>query len=91
MNETIKNKTMSENLKERGLFKKYHITKSNGETIDPMSDFFVLRLDYHGEQKHASACRKAVIKYADEIKEHLPQLSKDLYYKYSGMNEGFKQ
>jgi hypothetical protein len=84
-----KNKTMSENLKERGLFNKYRISKTNGKPLHPQSEYFILRLDYYGsDTKHIDASRKAVIKYASEIKNHMPELSKDLYYKYSGLMDG---
>lgn len=52
--------------------------------VDEDSEYFVLRLDKGGKDKnHINACRKAVMKYADEIEPFIPQLAKDLREKYS--------
>lgn len=52
--------------------------------IDEGSEYFVMRLDNGGnDQIHINACRKAVIYYAELIKDHLPELSKDLIKRYS--------
>lgn len=52
--------------------------------IDENSEYFVLRLDDGGKDpKHIAACRKAVLTYAEEIKDHIPGLSKDLIERYS--------
>jgi hypothetical protein len=68
----------------KGLHLKYDITKNNGEPIDTGAEYFVLRFDWGGgDHKHVEACRRAVLKYADEIKDHLPELSKDLIERYS--------
>ena len=57
------------------------------EVTKPISDkfeAFVLRLDDFGDDKvHIDACRKAVLHYAELIKCHLPELSKDLIERYS--------
>ena len=48
------------------------------------AEYFVLRLDNNGkDQTHARACRQAVLHYAELIKDHLPELSKDLIQRYS--------
>lgn len=66
-----------------GLYGKYIIEKVNGNKIDRDAEYFILRLDSGGsDTKHFSACRKAIMTYADEIKDHLPKLSKDLIQKY---------
>ena len=52
------------------------------EPLDDGFEGFVLRLDKGGDPKHVEACRKAVLKYAEEIKDYLPELSKDLLDKY---------
>lgn len=81
--------TKSENPK--GLHKRYHImkfapTETDSLNLEPVAknaEYFVLRLDKNGsDPKHIAACRKAVIVYANEIKEHLPELSKDLIVRY---------
>ena len=44
----------------------------------------MLRLDNGGsDPKHIAACRKAILTYADEIEDHLPELARDLREKYS--------
>jgi hypothetical protein len=53
------------------------------EPVDPMAEYFVLRLDDIQKDKvHMDACRKSVLFYADLIKDHLPELSNDLIQKY---------
>lgn len=67
----------------QGLYPKYIVKKSNGNPVDEKAEYFVLRLDDNGkDKKHIEACRKAVLKYAYEIRDHLPELSKDLFAKY---------
>ena len=52
--------------------------------VDPLSEYFVMRLDNGGKDPvHIDACRKAVLYYAELIKDHIPQLSKDLIERYS--------
>jgi len=52
--------------------------------VDKNAEYFVLRLDKGGKDKnHTNACRKAVLKYADEIEPFIPQLAKDLRDNYS--------
>jgi len=51
---------------------------------DPKAEYFVMRVDQHAkDQIHAEACRKAVCYYAELIKDHLPELSKDLLKRYN--------
>lgn len=51
--------------------------------VDPEAEYFVLRLDFGGKDpKHILACRKAIHTYANEIKDHLPELAKDLIKRY---------
>lgn len=69
--------------KDLGLIKKYFITKADGTEFPEDFDAFVLRLDEGQSDKiHLEACRKAVLTYAEEIKDHLPLLSQDLKTKY---------
>ncbi|MFW6243273.1 MAG: hypothetical protein ACOC2W_03850 [bacterium] len=68
---------------EMGLYNKYHLTKTSGKPIDPNAEYFVLRLDNGCKDKrHLDACRKAALTYANEIKDHLPKLSKELIDSY---------
>lgn len=67
-----------------GLHGRYIVEKVNGEPIDENAEYFILRLDKNGnDPKHIAACRKAIMTYAEEIKDHLPKLSKDLIERYS--------
>lgn len=81
----------------KGLHQKYVIRKVVGiknegflepkrpitKAVDPNAEYFVLRLDDNcKDKKHVEACRKAVLHYAELIKDHLPELSKDLIKKY---------
>ena len=59
-----------------GLHRKYNITKTNGQPLDPDSIYFVMRLD--GNNPHADACRVAALAYCHSIEEHIPQLAGDL-------------
>ncbi len=53
------------------------------KAVDEGSEYFVMRLDDGGsDPKHIEACRKAVLYYAELIKDHLPELSKDLIKRY---------
>ena len=77
----------------KGLHRRYHIDKLVYEDgynvptkipVDPDAEYFVMRLDNGGsDPKHVAACRKAVLVYAEEIKDHLPELAADLIEKYS--------
>lgn len=70
-------------MKEKGLMKKYVIHKADRSPVDKNAEYFVLRLDKNQkDKKHLEACRKAILTYAYEIKEHLPLLSKELIEKY---------
>lgn len=72
----------------KGLHKRFILQKANGEPIDEHAEYFILRLDEHGrDKKHIEACKKAVLCYANEIKEHLPKLSEDLIERYSKPNK----
>lgn len=67
-----------------GLHGRYIVEKVNGEPVDENAEYFILRLDKNGnDTKHIAACRKAIMTYAKEIKDHLPKLSKDLIERYS--------
>lgn len=67
---------------EKGLYIKYIIKKTNGEPVS--NDFigFVLRLDEFGEPNHVKACRKAILVYANEIENFIPELAKDIKKEY---------
>ena len=66
-----------------GLYNKYHISKSDGTPTDNNADYFVLRLDNECKDKnHLTACRKAILVYADEIKDSSPELYWDLLNRY---------
>jgi hypothetical protein len=75
-------------LEQKGLINKYYVCKADGRECDPNAEYFVLRLDDGStDPKHVEACRQAVLCYAEGIKDHLPQLHKDLVEKYGEGNE----
>lgn len=75
-------KTQTEN--PNGLHLRYIVKKANGGPVDPRAEYFVLRVDAHAsDPKHAAACRKALMTYADEIEQHIPQLAAELRERYS--------
>lgn len=79
-------KTQAEN--PNGLHLRYIVTKASGEPVDPRAEYFVLRTDRHAsDQRHAAACRKALLTYADEIEPFLPQLAAELRAKHGPAGE----
>ena len=77
------NKIPTQQENPKGLHLHYCILKANGDRVEENSEYFVLRLDEGGDDIiHIAACRKAVRKYAKEIKKHLPELSQDLLERY---------
>lgn len=77
---------------EAGILPKYLIKKIKGvdsknqyitQDVKENEEYFVLRLDYgSGDAIHVNACRKAILTYALEIKNHLPKLSEELLKRY---------
>jgi len=66
-----------------GLYNKYLIRKTNNCAVDTRAEYFVLRLDeFAKDKRHADASRKAILTYAEEIKDHLPELASDIFKKY---------
>jgi hypothetical protein len=52
----------------KGLHQRYNITKHDGTPIDPNGIYFVLRLDFNGNDlAHIKACRAASLKYVQYI------------------------
>ena len=68
---------------EEGLIQKYRIERTDGTPINPSNEYFVLKVNGDGDKRHIEACRKAVLVYANEIADQLPELSKELKEKYS--------
>ena len=67
-----------------GLHQRYFIEKTDGEPVDENAEYFILRLDKAGrDPRHVAACRKAILTYAEDIKDHLPVLAQDLIDRYS--------
>lgn len=85
----------------KGLHAKYQIKKIVGwknigssingikpvtKPVEHGSEYFVLRLDNGGsDSNHINACRKAVLTYANEIEQYIPDLAKDLRERYSNL------
>ena len=57
----------------KGLYKKYIIAKSSGESIDPAAQYFVLRIDTDVWARRALRC------YARFISESNPVLARELH------------
>jgi len=71
------------NANPNGLHRRYSVTKVDGEPVDPMATYFVLRLDGLGRDgAHIAACRAAARAYADYVQSgdcpHLAKLGSDL-------------
>lgn len=71
-----------------GLHQRYSIMKVDDSfevviPCDTNAEYFVLRLDTGGKDiEHIKACRIGIHAYAEAIKPHLPELSKDLIERY---------
>lgn len=70
-------------IKSKGIQHKYIISRTDGKPIEEGNFYFVLKLEGEGDEKHIEACRKAVLKYAEEIESHLPELSQEIKNRYS--------
>lgn len=57
---------------ESSLYRKYVVSKANGQPVDPDADYFVLRLDTDPAARAAAYC------YAREIEDRLPALAEEL-------------
>lgn len=74
--------TQSENPK--GLHQRYIVSKVSGEPVDPVAEYFVLRVDKHGKDlRHVNACRCAILMYATKIEPYLPELAADIFARYN--------
>ena len=63
-----------------GLKKKYIISKTNGQIVNPKAKYIVLRYDENMEdKKFLTASRRALSKFCLEMNEINPQLSKELW------------
>lgn len=79
--------TASEN--PNGLHQRYQIAKADGTPVDPRGFYFVLRLDGLGDDPiHTAACRAAARVYAEQIREHIPQLADDLNLMLDRLDSG---
>jgi len=76
-------KIPSQKTNPKGLHQRYNVYKANHSSVDEHAEYFVLRLDERGKDKiHVNACRTAMMTYANEIQDHLPELAKDLRERY---------
>lgn len=67
----------------KGLHIRYNVSKPDGSPVDESAEYFVLRLDDETKDKlHLVACRKAIKTYAEEIRDHLPELAEDIIKRY---------
>lgn len=58
----------------RGLYRKYIIQKVDGTPVEPMAEYFVLRVD---KDPHA---RKALITYAKSVMEENPKFASEILH-----------
>lgn len=64
-------------MENKGLIKKYHITKNDGSDIDPNAEYFILRIDpYQKDKNHYNACISGLISYMQYTENK--NLAKDL-------------
>ena len=65
-----------------GLYQRYVVSKKHEEEdgkTDPEAVYFILRLDAKGKDpKHARACQRAALTYAEGMRGHIPQLADEL-------------
>ena len=63
-----------------GLHQRYRVAKANGDPVDPMATYFVLRLDRFGRDGiHVAACRAAARAYASAVEgTHLDKIGSQL-------------
>ena len=63
-----------------GLHQRYRVEKLNGEPVDAMATYFVLRLDGFGRDGvHVDACRAAARAYAETVRgTHLSRVGEQL-------------
>lgn len=72
-------KQEKQDFKKQGLLSKYRIEKVNGNPLSKGSKYFVLRYDNGGSDMiHIRACQKALLVYAEEVRDHIPKLSLEL-------------
>ena len=64
-----------------GLKLKYLLTKVDGSLVDSDADYFILKLNSK-TRWHREASIKAILAYADSVKQDAPQLSADIIKKY---------
>ncbi len=57
--------------KDKGLYKRYEVTRVDGKEDEPGTTYFVLRFG----EKHAKA---ALLAYANSVQDEQPQLAREL-------------
>jgi hypothetical protein len=64
-----------------GLKMKYILSKVDGSSVDPRGDYFILKLNSKTPW-HRKASIKAILAYAESVKNDAPQLAADIIAKY---------
>lgn len=72
-------------MKDKGLYRKYHITKADGSACNPKAEYFVLRID---KDPHA---RNALRAYADSVESENASFASDLRYWIDHGLDGFNR
>jgi len=66
-----------------GLKLKYLLSKVDGSPVDPMGDYFILKLNSK-KRWHREASIKAILAYAESVKKDAPKLAADIIKRYGG-------
>ena len=68
-------------LRNKGLYNRYKVEKTDGTPIDSKAKYFVLRYDKDGsDPEHVKACQRGLLEYARAIASHLPVLAGDILH-----------
>jgi hypothetical protein len=65
----------------KGLHQRYIVRKANGDPVDHLATYFVLRLDGHGDDgAHIQASREAALAYCRFARDvpHLARMAEEL-------------
>ena len=72
---------MTSQPEKEGLKLKYLLTKADGSPVDLNGDYFIIKLNSK-TRWHREASIKAILAYAESVKNDAPQLAADIIAKY---------
>lgn len=67
-----------------GYHQRYKVEKLDG-SVDPMAEYFILRLDDGAEPKHRAACIQAVLTYAREMFPYNEKMAQEIIDRYANL------